>query len=82
MGRISLDYPNDCKLILKLIKTQDIAKALYPVFLEFPISVLEHRKKYILLFQQHFDVFLRCGNRCNTIVFYQKVQNVRRKERR
>lgn len=39
-------------------------------------------EKFILLVHQCFDIFFRCGNRCNTIIFNQKVQNIRRKERR
>ena len=38
-------------------------------------------KKSFIVVHQCFDVFLRCGDRCNTIIFYQKVQNIRRQER-
>ena len=39
-------------------------------------------KKSFIVAHQRFDVFLRCGDRCNAIIFYQKVQNIRRQERR
>ena len=28
------------------------------------------------------DVFLRCSNRCNSIIFHQKIQNIGRQKRR
>ncbi len=31
---------------------------------------------------QRSDIFFRCGDRCNTIIFHQIVQNIRRQKRR
>ena len=39
-------------------------------------------KNLFAMVHQCFDVFFWCGNRCYTIIFHQKIQNIRRQKRR
>ena len=39
----------------------------------YKIGSREEFEKFILLVHQCFDIFFRCGDRCNTIIFYQIV---------
>ena len=45
-------------------------------------DLTEILKNLFLMVHQCFDIFFRCGDRCNTIIFHQIVQNIRRQERR
>ncbi|RHO78061.1 hypothetical protein DW073_06415 [Ruminococcus sp. AF45-4BH] len=39
-------------------------------------------KNLFAMVHQCFDVFFWCGDRCYTIIFHQKIQNIRRQKRR
>lgn len=59
---------------LKLLSARPINKA-DAGFLN-PVSALlicEDFEKFILMIHQRFNIFFRCGDRCNTIIFYQIV---------
>ena len=46
------------------------------------LSICEDFEKFILLVHQCLDIFFRCGDRGNAIIFPQIVQNIWRQERR
>ena len=44
------------------------------------IDLTEVLKNLVLMVHQCFDIFFRCGDRCNAVIFHQIVQNIRRQE--
>ena len=44
------------------------------------VDFIKALKNLFIMIHQCFEVFFRCGDRCNTIIFHQIVQNIRRQE--
>ena len=47
----------------------------------FNIIIILGNPQHLPTLHKRFDVFFRCGNWCNAVIFHQKIQNVRRQKR-